>query len=250
MKKFLKILGITVAVVVAVFVGLFILGCIVGPSEDEDSEFYTYAPEAIAEYKPLFPPWGMPDESNITDAMYYDTVEEAILHDKTLAQANEENHVDADMLNHVSEILHTWEGEDYVTVYYRTENADNSKQGSVLAKCRKKDFDGNTRYAYVNSQYVIARPEDKYIIHFEKDIGSHLTLSDAMQDLNPNYPDTRFVCGYSHNENIYTLEVEGQKPDGIIEEDVYGRKIYFWYFDDLKSDKAGNCLSYTVKRAN
>ncbi len=250
MKKFLKILGISAAVVAGVFAGLVILGCIVDPSEDEDSEFYTCAPEAIAKYKPLFPPWGMPDESNITDSMYYDTAEEAIEHDKTLAAGDEEQNKDENMLNHVTEVLHTWEGDEYVTVFYRAENEDNSKQGLVFAKCRKKDFDGKTKYAFVNSQYTISKPDTKYIIHFEEDIGELLSLSDAMQDINPSYPDTRFVYGYSHNKNIYSLEVEGQKPDGIIELDMYGRTMYFWYFDDLKSDKAGSSLSYTVRRAD
>lgn len=250
MKKFFKILGIILGVIFAVLVGLLILGIIVGSDGETESEIYTYKPKVISEYKPLFPPWGQVDESTITDAMYYDTIEETIEHDDTLAKSDEESNRDANMLNHISEILHTWEGKEYVTVYYRAENLDHSKQGLVLAKCRKKDFDGKTKYAYINSEYVIARPNSKYIIHFEEDIRSNLSLSDAMQDLNPTFPDTRFVCGYAHNKNIYSLKVEGQEPDGILELDIYGRTMYFWYYDDLKSDKAGASLSYTVQRAN
>jgi hypothetical protein len=73
-----------------------------------------------------------------------------------------------------------------------------------------------------------------------------LTISDIQQDLNPNYPDTRFVFGYAHDKEIYSLEVEGQKPDGIIEYEEYGRTMYMWYYNDLKSNKRGDCLSYSV----
>ena len=58
--------------------------------------------------------------------------------------------------------------------------------------------------------------------------------------------DTRFVFGYAHDKEIYSLEVEGQKPDGVIEINVYDRTMYLWYYDDLKSDKRGNNLSYSV----
>ena len=48
------------------------------------------------------------------------------------------------------------------------------------------------------------------------------------------------------SKEIYSLEVEGQKPDGVIEINVYDRTMYLWYYDDLKSDKRGNNLSYSV----
>lgn len=80
----------------------------------------------------------------------------------------------------------------------------------------------------------------------QKFIHLSLTISDIQQDLNPNYPDTRFVFGYAHDKEIYSLEVEGQKPDGIIEYEEYGRTMYMWYYNDLESNKRGDCLSYSV----
>ena len=49
-----------------------------------------------------------------------------------------------------------------------------------------------------------------------------------------------------HEKEIYTLEIEGQKPDGVIEIDEYGRETYMWYYNDLKSNKRGDCLSYSI----
>lgn len=77
-------------------------------------------------------------------------------------------------------------------------------------------------------------------------ISSSLKMSDFQQDLNPDYPNTRFVFGYAHDKEIYSLEVEGQKPDGVIEVEAYGRVLYLWYYNDLKSDKRGDCLGYSV----
>ena len=50
----------------------------------------------------------------------------------------------------------------------------------------------------------------------------------------------------AHDKEIYSLEVEGQKPDGIIEYEEYGRTMYMWYYNDLESNKRGDCLSYSV----
>ena len=33
---------------------------------------------------------------------------------------------------------------------------------------------------------------------------------------------------------------------GIIEYEEYGRTMYMWYYNDLKSNKRGDCLSYSV----
>ena len=88
------------------------------------------------------------------------------------------------------------------------------------------------------------------LIHILDDITelvhSSLKWSDLLQDLNPNYPNVRFVFGYAHDKEIYSLEVEGQKLDGVIEINVYDRIMYLWYYNDLKSNKRGDCLSYSV----
>ena len=110
-----------------------------------------------------------------------------------------------------------------------------------MARCKKQVEEASVQYAFVN-----ATPDTTYGGDFKKFIHLSLTISDIQQDLNPNYPDTRFVFGYAHDKEIYSLEVEGQKPDGIIEYEEYGRTMYMWYYNDLKSNKRGDCLSYSV----
>ena len=119
-------------------------------------------------------------------------------------------------------------------------------QGFVIVRCKKKIENESTQYAFVNATPATTTPDTTYGGDFKKFIHLSLTISDIQQDLNPNYPDTRFVFGYAHDKEIYSLEVEGQKPDGIIEYEEYGRTMYMWYYNDLKSNKRGDCLSYSV----
>ena len=133
---------------------------------------------------------------------------------------NEELSVPADFLNYVDETLHTWQGEIYDTIFYRVGNE--------------------------NATPVTTKPDSILIDDITELVHSSLKLSDLQQDLNPNYPNNRFVFGYAHDKEIYSLEVEGQKPDGVIEINVYDRIMYLWYYNDLKSNKRGGCLSYSV----
>lgn len=159
---------------------------------------------------------------------------------------NEELSVPADFLNHVDETLHTWQGEIYDTIFYRVGNDNDDIQGFVMARCKKQIQNGYTQYAFMNATPVTTKPDSILIDDITELVHSSLKLSDLQQDLNPNYPNNRFVFGYAHDKEIYSLEVEGQKPDGVIEINVYDRIMYLWYYNDLKSNKRGGCLSYSV----
>ena len=132
------------------------------------------------------------------------------------------------------------------TIFYRAGSDNNPVQGFVMARCKKQVDEASVQYAFMNATPVTTKADSILISDITELIHSSLKLSDFQQDLNPNYPDTRFVFGYAHDKEIYSLEVEGQKPDGVIEINVYDRTMYLWYYDDLKSDKRGNNLSYSV----
>ena len=137
-------------------------------------------------------------------------------------------------------------GKQYDTIFYRAGSDNDPVQGFVIARCKKQIENESTQYAFVNATPSATTPDTTYGGDFKKFIHLSLTISDIQQDLNPNYPDTRFVFGYAHDKEIYSLEVEGQKPDGIIEYEEYGRTMYMWYYNDLESNKRGDCLSYSV----
>ena len=72
-----------------------------------------------------------------------------------------------------------------------------------------------------------------------------MTLGDYMQSVNIDPSKGRFIYGESRYKEIYRLKVEGQKPTEIIPYKVFREQWYFWYYENLESDKAGNQLEYT-----
>ena len=247
MKKFLKIMLIIIGAIFLIFIALIGIGLFVDIEYDDHIENgrYTYVPEeenkdneyvefTVSNY----------DKSDAT-LIYYDTIEEAILN-SPLNDENEELSVPADFLNHVDETLHIWQGENYDTIFYRAGNDNDDIQGLVMARCKKQIQSGHTQYAFMNATPVTTKPDRILLDDITELVHSSLKWSDLLQDLNPNYPNVRFVFGYAHDKEIYSLEVEGQKLDGVIEINVYDRIMYLWYYNDLKSNKRGDCLSYSV----
>ena len=245
MKKFLKILLIIVGIVFLIFAALICIGLFVDYDDHIENGRYTYVPEEENkgnEYIEFKLTDNGKDDSKLT---YYNSIEEAILNSPLNAE-NEEFSVPEDFLNHVDEILHIWNGKQYDTIFYRAGSDNNPVQGFVMARCKKQVEEASVQYAFMNATPVTTKADSILISDITELIHSSLKLSDFQQDLNPNYPDTRFVFGYAHDKEIYSLEVEGQKPDGIIEYEEYGRTMYMWYYNDLESNKRGDCLSYSV----
>lgn len=247
MKKILKVFIIFVGIIFLIFAVLTGIGLFVDYEYDDciENGRYTYVPEEENRDNE-YVEFTMHDyEQKEAELIYYDSIEEAVLN-SSLKTENEDFSVPPNFLNHVSEILHMWKGEQFDTVFYRAGTDDDPVQGFVMARFKKEVQDGYTQYAFVNATPVTSKPDSIYMDDFKEQICSSLKLSDFQQDLNPNYPDSRFVFGYAHDKEIYTLEVEGQKPDGIIEINNYGKIMYLWYYNDLKSNKRGDSLSYSV----
>ena len=247
MKKFLKIMLIIIGAISLIFVALIGIGLFVDVEYDDHIENgrYTYVPEEENKDNEYVEFTINDYDKNNAKLVYYDTIEEAIQL-STLNAENEELSVPADFLNHVDEILHIWNGKQYDTIFYRAGSDNDPVQGFVMARCKKQVEEASVQYAFMNATPVTTKADSILISDITELIRSSLKLSDFQQDLNPNYPDTRFVFGYAHDKEIYSLEVEGQKPDGVIEINVYDRVMYLWYYNDLQSNKRGDCLSYSV----
>lgn len=246
MKKFLRIMLIIIGVVFLILAALIGIGLLVDFEYDDHIENgrYTYIPEENKDNEYVEFTMNDYDKSD-AKLVYYDTIEEAVLNSPLNAE-NEELSVPADFLNHVEEVFHIWQGENYDTIFYRSGTDSDDIQGFVMARCKKQIYNGHTQYTFMNAMPVTAKPDSIYIDDITELIRSALKLSDFQQDLNPDFPDKRFVFGYAHNKEIYSLEVESQKPDGIIEINAYDRVMYLWYYNDLKSDKRGDNLSYSI----
>ena len=221
MKKFLKILLIIVGIVFLIFAALICIGLFVDYDDHIENGRYTYVPEDDNKDN-AYVEFNLSDyDKKDSELIYYSSVEEAILNSPLNAE-NEEFSVPEDFLNHVDEILHIWNGKQYDTIFYRAGSDNNPVQGFVMARCKKQVEEASVQYAFMNATPVTTKADSILISDITELIRSSLKLSDFQQDLNPNYPDTRFVFGYAHDKEIYSLEVEGQKPDGIIEYEEYG----------------------------
>ena len=221
MKKFLKILLIVIGIVFLIFAALICIGLFVDYDDHIENGRYTYVPEDDNKDN-AYVEFNLSDyDKKDSELIYYSSVEEAILNSPLNAE-NEEFSVPEDFLNHVDEILHIWNGKQYDTIFYRAGSDNDPVQGFVMARCKKQVEEATVQYAFMNATPVTTKADSILISDITELIHSSLKLSDFQQDLNPNYPDTRFVFGYAHDKEIYSLEVEGQKPDGIIEYEEYG----------------------------
>ena len=238
---------IIIGAISLIFVALIGIGLFVDVEYDDHIENgrYTYVPEEENKDNEYVEFTINDYDKNNAKLVYYDTIEEAIQL-STLNAENEELSVPADFLNHVDETLHIWQGKKYDTIFYRAGNDNDDIQGLVMARCKKQIQNGHTQYAFINATPVTTKRDRILLDDITELIHSSLKLSDFQQDLNPAYPRKRFVYGYAHDKEIYSLEVEGQKPDGVIEINVYDRVMYLWYYNDLQSNKRGDCLSYSV----
>ncbi|MCI5741506.1 MAG: hypothetical protein SO445_09460 [Lachnospiraceae bacterium] len=196
------------------------------------------------------------EEEKIPDEKYYDTVEEAmknadILFDESLSDA-----FICEQMKNIQDIVKEFENGDYKSVYYKTEYERSQRPQSdfVFAKFKIKEFDGVKKYAFLEAYpcncdgYTWGEKQEAYI-------DMALQLSDYEQGININKDSTRFVWGtvpqkVINKKKLEKLQIEGQKPDGVIEYKNYDDIWYFWYYEDLKSDKPGSQLEYTIGRRN
>ena len=195
MKKFLKILLIVIGIVFLIFAALICIGLFVDYDDHIENGRYTYVPEEENkgnEYIEFKLTDNGKDDSKLT---YYNSIEEAILNSPLKAE-HEDLSAPEDFLNHVDEILHIWNGKQYDTIFYRAGSDNDPVQGFVIARCKKQIENESTQYAFVNATPSATTPDTTYGGDFKKFIHLSLTISDIQQDLNPNYPDTRFVFGY------------------------------------------------------
>ena len=247
MKKLGKIILTVIGIISLIFVSLIGIGVFVDFEYDDHIENgrYTYVPEDDNNGNEYIE-FNMKDnDKEDSDLIYYNSMEKAILN-SPLKEEHEDLSAPKDFLNHVDETLHIWQGKEYDTIFYRVGSNKDEIQGFVMARCKKQLQNGHTQYAFINASPSTTTPDTTYGGDFKNFIHTSLTISDVLQDLNPNYPEKRFVFGYAREKEINSLEVEGQKVDGIVEYEVYGTVMYMWYYNDLKSNKRGDCLSYSV----
>jgi len=223
MKRIIKLIGIIICAITGGVIGLFcllIFLSLVAPKEENGGNG-----SIIIEYNGdislPFP--------NKPELVYADTKEEALTY-----------HVDyyfgeyPYMMN-VNNVIKLLENDEYATMFYTCFNENDKKvEGFVASKFNIKFVNEKKQYALTNVNLI------------ESNGSSRLKLIDGLHNTAPLYDylakysiteGKRFFWGSTESEKIKTLKIEGQSPTAIIEYTCLGKPEYFWYYENLISDK-------------
>lgn len=235
MKKIAKFFKIIFLAIIIIFIILMIIGTLVQHGVLKTTED---KPEVTINYDPNHMPKKI-DEEAIPDSSYYDSLEEALEHGQSVK--SEEKYQ-----NQIDEIIKRFENDRYVTLYFKSVK-DKNTECFTLAKFRKKEINGNVEYTFLASIPSESNRTSPVIGRVQDITEGQLALSDFMQDINIDPESTRFICGDSNSKEIYKLRVEGQEPTEIVPYKNFDEQWYFWYYENLESDKAGSQLEVTFE---
>ena len=165
--------------------------------------------------------------SDPDDLQYFDTPEEAIMH----------NDLDLQNLN-LGERIKLFENDEYAALFIK-ENG-NGDDGPSVFRFFVKESAGARSY----SQPVIATRKtwDDHKLGVKRmkldEIGEvRLWISQDSLRLYRIDEAKNFFWGFSQTERVRNLQIEGQPVTEVIEVEMNDEIAFFWYFDDLKTDK-------------
>ena len=241
-KKMLKVIGFLMLIIITLMVFLIKMGIYM----ERNSEKMGDETNFNIEYKGEFPQENI-DEEEIPDSDYYSTVEEALKGSEWFWENFKEYKKD------IKYIIAKFENENYLSMYFSLEKNEN-EISYVFEKFKVKEMDGKKEYTLLKYYSQISKKDAWYMGSCTENLGNQLMMADFAEGVNINPESTRFVWGnlpqkeMEKGEDIKKLRVEGQKPDGIIEYKDFNDTWYFWYYEDLESDKPGSQLEYTLGR--
>ena len=243
MKKILKWTILIITLVIARFLLLVMIGFFGSDDTKNNDKIYSYKPEEKKQYVPLdiLNPGALKvDEENIPDEEYSDTLEQAMKNPDIDISPED------DYMRNMDKIIKEFKSDRYIAVYFISEKGE-TEAATTFAKFKIKEIDGKEKYVFLTKVSSKSTKDAKSGIKTSKGIALQLGLSDALQDLNVNPGNTRFVYGVVPDDSVYSLKVEGQESDEIIHFTMLGKDYYLWYYLNLNSDYSGNTLSYEIK---
>ena len=223
MKRTLKWIGIIFCAIVGSAIGLFsllIVLALISPKEKREENS-----SIIIEFN---------GNSNLPfpdkpEPVYADTKEEALTY-----------HVDYyfgefSYMSKVNDVIKIFENDDYATMFYHCLNEKDKKvEGFVASKFEVRTVNGKKQYALTTLNRIEFHGK-----RFLKPLEGERRKS-ALYDYLAKYSiveGNRFFYGTTDSEKIETLKIEGQSPTEIIEYTCLGKPEYFWYYENIISDK-------------
>ena len=186
-------------------------------------------------------------EQDASDDDYYDTMQEALLN-ATINLEPEEQY-----RRNIDEVIKEFESNEYAMLVYRSVKDKKEETLNFAYFCLRNNKVENKQYQVQS----MTGSTFKYNSIFMTDSANELIESALWASGVKNigvYPEKeRFIYGviresaFKEGESIYYLKIEGEHPDEIIECEFFRKKWYFWYYNDLQSDKPYNELKITLK---
>jgi len=160
---------------------------------------------------------------------FFMTIEEAVVNN------------DLEDLNskYIDEVITLFENNEFAVLFFW--NSVNGDAIFYAMKFMKKEIDGITQYS--KPFYTTSIPWNgmhKLSIKRGKldDIGEiRVSITRDVLRLFRIDNTKNFFWGLSQTERVKTLRIEGQLVTEVIEIELNGEIAYFWYFEDLQTDK-------------
>ena len=116
-----------------------------------------------------------------------------------------------------------------------------------MAKFKIKIIDGEKKYT---SLYGTLEEHNRHYNRlFSAKSSVRVSLSCLCIDRDYSvYPgEKRFCWGISDYEKVNDLVIEGQRPTAVIPYTACDNQSYFWYYEDIQSDKPFDEMEFTFE---
>lgn len=233
MKKIIKHIGLFILAILGLFMGVVVLIIFSGLSSENKESIGNNSESIILEYEGK----GRIPTFEEQEPIFKDTMEEALI------AAENYYFKDYPYMSKVDNIIKTFENDEYAALFYQS--VKNSKtDGFVASKFKIRVFDGKKQYAV-----ILVLPVESG----GKQVSNEL---DAIRDMAVFFDyfgefgisnESRFIFGSIQSDKVKTLKIEGQMPTEVIEYFSSGKKEYFWYYENLISDKPSTELHIEVE---
>jgi len=206
-----------VCLMITIVMMVILTGCLSWPDTD------TVQIESSTPINSSGPP--MPD---VDDLQYFDTIDKAVALNDLVETG----------VKRIDERIKLFENDEYAVLFFRSNLSGNDLVSTF--KFIVKNIDGTHYYSMPVVVTNMSWEGHKWSVKKMKldEIGE-VRLCIAGDSLRWFRVDDskNFFWGLAQTENVRNLKIEGQPVTEVISVELDGETGYFWYFDDLKTDK-------------
>jgi hypothetical protein len=230
-KKLLKSIWIIILIILGAFIMLSALIFVLAIIKHQNKNVDNVSSKISIHYNS--------DAVNLEEPepVYKDTMEEALAINDTYYFKN------YNYMSKVNDVIKVFENDEYAVMFYHSIK-DNKIDGFIASKFIKKKVNDKNQYALI--LMLPAEGGGKSISKPLKAVRDTVPFFDYFGNFGIT-EGNRFIFGSLKCEEVKKLKIEGQSPTEVIEYISNGKKEYFWYYDNLISDKPSTELNIEIE---